>query len=96
LKEPQFEWDPAKAAANLRKHGVSFKEAATIFDSRVLIKPDSEHSASEDRSKALGLSGRGRLLLVVMTHRESGDVIRIISARKATGQESRDYDETQH
>jgi hypothetical protein len=87
----RFEWDATKAASNFRKHGVSFKEAETVFCSKVLIKPDEKHSEFEDRASVLGISNRGRLLMVVVTERDG--VIRIISARKATRQESQDYAE---
>jgi uncharacterized protein len=96
LNELRFEWDPAKAAANFRKHGVSFEEASTVFKSpNVLIKPDEAHSLVEDRANAIGFSDKGRLLLIVMTERQADDIIRIISARKATKREARDYARTQ-
>lgn len=86
-----FEWDPAKAAANLRKHKVSFTEAVTVFlDPDVLIEPDQEHSADEQRATAIGLSVRSRVLLVV--HTERRERIRLIGARKATRDERRRYD----
>ena len=87
-----FEWDPAKAAANLRKHGVSFPEAATAFaDPNSLTAIDPDHSTSEERLVLLGVSSRGRLLVVV--HTERGDTIRLISARKATRNERTNYEE---
>lgn len=90
----EFEWDARKDASNRRKHGVSFEEAATTFaDPRSLTVPDPDHSREEDRFVLLGLSYRGRLLVVV--HAERGDNLRIISARKATGSERRQYDEAQ-
>jgi hypothetical protein len=86
----RFEWDIKKAARNLRKHGVSFEEAETIFfDPSVLVQPDEAHSIVEDRANALGVSNRGRLLMVVVAER--GGVMRIISARRATRKEVRDY-----
>ena len=90
----EFEWDARKDAANRRKHGVSFEEAATAFaDPRSLTVPDPDHSVEEDRFVLLGLSYRGRLLVVV--HVERGDNLRIISARKATRTERRQYGEAQ-
>lgn len=90
----QFEWDARKEALNRRKHGVSFEEAATVFgDPESLTVPDPEHSLKEDRFVLLGLSYRGRLLVVV--HTERGGNIRIISARRATKSEGRHYGEVQ-
>ena len=88
----RFEWDPRKAAANRRKHGISFEEASTAFSDELgLIIPDPDHSDDEDRFILLGLSVALRLLVVVHCFREEDGVIRIISARKATKRESRDY-----
>jgi hypothetical protein len=90
----QFEWDARKEALNRSKHGVSFEEAATAFaDPRSLTVPDPQHSLEEDRFVLLGLSYRGRLLVVV--HTERGDNLRIISARKATKSEGRQYGQAQ-
>jgi uncharacterized DUF497 family protein len=87
----QFEWDDAKAEANRRKHRVDFTEAATVFDDPfVKIEPDPLHSEGEARSNATGLSAEIRVLLVVYTERR--ERIRIISARKATQQERREYE----
>jgi uncharacterized protein len=87
-----FEWDPRKAAANLRKHGVSFDDAQSVFtDERARLIDDPDHSADEDRFLLLGLSGSLRLLVVAHCYREGGGVIRIISARKATRDEERFY-----
>jgi len=87
-----FLWDPAKAAANLRKHKVSFPEATTAFaDPHSQAVPDPDHSAAETRFVLLGTSTRGRLLVVV--HTERGDAIRLISARKATRKERKAYEE---
>jgi uncharacterized DUF497 family protein len=78
-----FEWDPEKARANARKHGVSFDDAATAFgDPLSVTVPDPDHSDNEDRFILLGSSYQGRLLVVV--HTERGDNIRIMSARLAT------------
>jgi hypothetical protein len=80
----RFEWDPAKAAANARKHGVGFEEAATAFsDDFALVIDDPDHSDQEDRLVLLGLSAMSRLLVVVHAVRPAKDVVRIISARKA-------------
>jgi uncharacterized protein len=94
VKELRFEWDEAKARANRRKHGVSFEEARTVFfDEDALLRPDAEHSDEEDRFVLLGLSGTLRLLLVCHCYREEDSVIRIISARKASRYERRQYDD---
>lgn len=88
----RFEWDAAKAESNLRKHGVAFEEAATVFaDPLALTIDDPDHSREEDRFITLGVSGGNRLLVVVHTDRE--DRIRIISARPATRRERRSYEE---
>jgi len=87
-----FEWDESKAKANLAKHGVSFEEASTVFgDSLSLTIPDPAHSQAEDRWIVLGQSHQGKLLVVV--HAERGDNIRIISARRASKRERKDYEE---
>lgn len=86
-----FEWDEGKALDNLTKHGVSFTEASTVFAdplSRTISDP--LHSDEEDRFIILGESAAGRTLVVVHTHR--GEDIRIISARKATPRERKDYE----
>jgi uncharacterized DUF497 family protein len=86
------EWDSAKAAANLRKHGVAFAEAATaLADELSVTGRDPEHSVRESRFITFGVSSAGRLLVV--SHTERGDVLRIISARLATRQERRIYEE---
>ncbi len=88
----RFEWDSAKAAANVRKHGVSFEEARTVFeDDEALIIPDPAHSVGEERFVLLGLSAALRVLVVVHCEREGGAVIRIVSARKADRGERDDY-----
>jgi uncharacterized DUF497 family protein len=87
----EFEWHKLKAAANLKKHRVSFEEAMTIFgDKRVLVVPDQVHSDEENRSLAIGQSVRGRLLTICFTERE--DRLRIISARLAERWERREYE----
>jgi hypothetical protein len=88
----QFEWDPAKAAANRKKHQVSFEEAQTVFyDDFAVQFFDDAHSAEEDRFIMLGLSSQARLLIVCHCERAGGDVVRIISARKATRGEAVHY-----
>ncbi len=88
----QFEWDPDKAAENFTKHGVSFEEAATVFrDPLSATGRDPDHSTGEERYVTFGLSNRGRLLVV--SHTERGDIIRIISARLATKGERTIYEE---
>ena len=88
----RIEWDDAKDAANRRKHGVPFGEAATVFyDERALLIADPEHSADEDRFLLLGLSMRLRILVVCHCYRESEEVIRIFSARKADVSERKFY-----
>ena len=87
-----FDWDKDKAVANKRKHGVSFEEAVTIFyDENALEFHDPDHSEDEDRFIMVGLSFKARTLVVSHCLRESGSLIRIISARKATKQEARRY-----
>jgi hypothetical protein len=89
---PTFEWDPTKAAANLKRHGVSFQEAARTFQGPLArIHDDPGHSTSEHREIIVGHSSQGRLLVVSFTSR--GSNIRLISARPATRRERRDYEE---
>ena len=84
MADLHFAWDPAKAAANVAKHGVTFEEAETAFsDEAGLLLDDPEHSATEDRFVLLGLSARLRVLVVVHCYREADTVIRLISARRA-------------
>ena len=92
MADLKIEWDPRKAAANQRKHGVSFEEAATAFsDEQARVIPDPDHSDEEDRFVLLGMSWSLRLLVVCHCYREASDVIRIISARKATKAERAQY-----
>jgi uncharacterized DUF497 family protein len=87
----RFEWDPAKARRNLKKHGVSFEEAQRVFyDESAIQFFDSESSGEEDRFLMIGLSDQSRILLVCHCER-SGNVIRIISARKAKPRERKHY-----
>lgn len=95
----EFSWDPAKAASNLAKHGVAFSQAATVLlDAMAITVFDADHSASEDRWFTLGVSADGRLLAVSHTHIDTGPNharIRIISARTATRNERRQYENKQ-
>lgn len=90
-----FSWDARKALSNLKKHGVSFEEAATVFgDPEALDWDDPEHSSAEIRFKRLGASVTGRTLIVSYTPRRMKDgkeIIRIISARQATRKERQAY-----
>ena len=87
----EFEWDVRKAAVNLRKHGVSFQEAATVFgDFLSTTARDPDHSSGEERYITVGFSNLGRLLMVA--HAERTDRIRIISARTLTPSEKRAYE----
>ena len=88
----RFEWDERKAAANQHRHRVSFEEARTVFfDERARLIDDPDHSKDEERFILLGLSSTLRLLLVCHCYRSDDDVIRIISARKATPREAKSY-----
>ena len=88
----KFDWDPAKASSNARKHGVSFEEAQSAFYDEFAVQFfDDENSIDEERFLLLGMSSGARLLLVCHCERASGSVIRIISARKATKRESAFY-----
>jgi uncharacterized DUF497 family protein len=91
----EFEWDPLKAAANLTKHKVSFEEAASVFgDPLGCIVPDPRHSFAEERFVLLGLSQDSRLLAVMYVDQDQA--IRIVSARRATPRERRNYEEITH
>lgn len=88
----KFRWDPGKATANERKHGVSFREAATVLrDPLSTTFPDLEHSGDEERYITIGLSAEARLLVVA--HTEGEQEIRIISARRAIRKEQKFYEE---
>jgi uncharacterized DUF497 family protein len=92
MDELRFSWDPRKAKSNLRKHGVSFEEAETVFfDEHALLIDDPEASPTEDRFVVLGLSAKPRVLLVCHCLREDGQLIRIISARRPNKNEEREY-----
>jgi hypothetical protein len=87
-----FDWDERKNRSNQRKHGVTFIEARTaFFDDNARVLPDPDHSEDEERFVLLGLSISLRLLVVCHCHRQSAEVIRIISARKATRDEIKQY-----
>ena len=88
----RFEWDEAKAAANFDKHGISFDEAQTVFgDPDTITLFDDQHSDVEDRFIDIGMSANGRILVVVYTENETR--IRIISCRRATPKERRQYEQ---
>ena len=92
MSELRFEWNTAKAAANLKKHGLGFDEARSAFaDERAKLIADPQHSEAEDRFILLGLSAKLKLLIVCHCYRSEENVIRIISARKASASESRQY-----
>jgi uncharacterized DUF497 family protein len=91
--EMHFQSDPRKAALNLRKHGVSFEEAVTVFyDPLSYIRPDVSHSSDEDRFIMIGISTKRRILCVV--HTEENSIIRLISARLAVRREIREYEDS--
>ncbi|MBN2804460.1 MAG: BrnT family toxin [Deltaproteobacteria bacterium] len=92
MSELHFQWDPIKNKSNQKKHGVSFEEAQTVFfDENARIIPDPDHSDEEERFILLGISSSTRLLTVCHCYRTSTDLIRIITARKATKTESKWY-----
>lgn len=92
MKNIEFEWDASKASSNKKKHGISFEEAkTTFFDEHALVIHDPDHSEDEERFIILGLSTVTRLLVVCHCYRKDESVIRIISARKATKNESTQY-----
>lgn len=90
----RFDWDTDKNLSNIEKHGIPFKEAATVFrDENAVLLDDDEHSIDEERFNIIGLSGNLRLLMVCHCYRdqEDDDIIRIITARKATDAEGKVY-----
>ena len=92
MSELVFDWNDQKARVNERKHGVSFEEAQTVFyDENARLRYDTGHSLDEERYILLGISNMLRLLVVCHVYREEKEIIRIISARKATKQESKQY-----
>lgn len=89
--KPGFEWDEKKARSNIKKHGISFDEGITVFlDHFSITIPDPDHSIEEQRYIDIGISDKGRILVVVYTERNSN--IRIISCRKATSSERNFYE----
>jgi uncharacterized DUF497 family protein len=87
-----FEWDERKAAANLKKHGIGFEEAKSVFyDERARLIDDPDHSEDEERFILLGLSAALKILVVCHCYRSNDGLIRIISARKATVKETKLY-----
>jgi uncharacterized DUF497 family protein len=87
-----FEWNDGKARTNLRKHGVSFEEAVSVFaDWFQITRPDPQHSTNEERFVTIGMSTRSRLLVVI--HTDRADEVRIISARQASRLEKEIYEE---
>ena len=91
MKNSEFEWDDEKEKSNLKKHGVSFEEGATIFnDPRIATISDPDHSEDEERFVSIGISVIRRLLTVIHTYRT--ERIRLISARKATKAEKKNYE----
>ena len=92
MEHLKFEWDENKNTINKSKHNIAFEEAKTVFyDEEALVIDDPEHSEEEERFIILGFSKKANLLVVCHCYRESDTVIRIISARKATSNESRQY-----
>ena len=92
MDELSFEWDPRKAASNPAKHGITSKEAKSLFnDEDALVIPDPHHSKEEERFIIMGRSGELRILVVIHCFRKTGSSIRIISARRAGTQEQKPY-----
>ena len=90
----QFHWDKSKNIENITKHKISFEEAKSVFfDENARLIPDPEHSVNEERFIILGISNKLKLLIVVHAYKRNDEVIRIISARKATKSESKYYHE---
>lgn len=88
----KFEWDKTKNILNIKKHGIDFNEAAAVFlDDEALLIEDEKHSGEEDRFLLLGSSQKANLLIVCHCYRANDEVIRIISARKATKNETKQY-----
>jgi uncharacterized DUF497 family protein len=92
MEEISFSWDKNKNQENKRKHGIGFEEASTAFaDENARLKHDPDHSQDEDRFILLGFSAKLRLLVVAHAYRQDGKQIRIVSARKATRNERKQY-----
>lgn len=97
MSDINFEWDPKKASTNIKKHGVSFEEAQTVFfDSYARLIPDPDSSFGEERFIILGQSNDLKTLVVCHCYREPDDNIRIISARKADKYERKQYEECRY
>jgi len=93
MDDLRVDWDPSKARANALKHGITFEEAETAFyDDYAIVAPDPDHSSGEERFLLIGLSGALRVLVVVHCETGSGNLIRLISARRATRSERAQYD----
>jgi len=93
MNDLRFEWDKKKDIANQKKHGISFEEARTVFyDDRARLISDPDHSDAEDRFILLGSSSTLRVLVVVHSYREDDEIVRVISARKATTNEVKFYE----
>ena len=93
----EFIWDSEKAKSNLKKHKISFEEAVTVFyDPLARITDDPDHSIKEERSIIIGYSQKSNLLFVVHVYKESEQIIRVISARKASLQERSDFENIVH
>jgi len=94
MNEIRFDWDEKKAESNLKKHGISFSEAQSVFDDDAArLIPDPDHSKGEERFILLGISCSLKILVVVHCYRDQDSVIRLISARKATKSEAKQYKE---
>lgn len=88
----RFEWDKNKNETNIKKHGISFSEASSVFyDPEAIVFDDPDHSEDEERFIIMGISNRANLLMVCHCYRDKDKVIRLISARKATKSEEKDY-----
>lgn len=89
-----FEWDEVKASANIAKHGIQFSEAITIWlDNQALEIPDPDHSKDEERWVRIGFSNQAKVVVVIFCEKHDDLIIRVISARKATAQEQKQYHE---
>ena len=92
MKKLEFEWDDNKAKINIEKHGIAFEEALTVFyDEEAILFDDPDHSESEDRFLMLGFSSLANMLIVCHCYRGEDEKIRIISARRATKTDNRQY-----
>jgi len=92
--DTEFTWDPGKARSNERKYGISFEEAVTAFvDGNAILIPDPDHSDDEDRFLLLGMSFKLKVLVVCHCNRRKNEVVRIISARKASKSERKQYEQ---